>query len=115
PVLKDANAYLQEGKSELFQKAWWGASRFVPEGILASWTDFDKVIDDDVEKPSVAWPYQSLQDMTYGIRTNELVLITAQEGIGKTEIIRGIEYHLLKTTDANLGVMHLEENKARTL
>lgn len=115
PELKDANNYLEKGKSEAFQKAWWGATRFVPEGILASWTDFDKVIDDDVEKPSVAWPYQSLQDMTYGIRTNELVLVTAQEGIGKTEIIRGIEYHLLKTTDANLGVMHLEENKARTL
>src|SRR5690606_8918109 len=65
--------------------------------------------------PSVPYPFSRLEQMTYGIRTGEVVLLTAQEGIGKTEIMRALEYHLLKTTDENIGIVHLEANKARTL
>jgi hypothetical protein len=32
-----------------------------------------------------------------------------------TEIIRAIEYHLLKTTDHKIGIIHLEEEERRTL
>ena len=42
-----------------------------------------------------------------------MVLLTAMEGVGKTEIFRGLEYHLLQTTDVNIGVIHLEEGKRR--
>lgn len=112
---KDPNGYLEAGKDKLFYKAWWASRRFLPSGILASYSDFDQIIDEDIEKPAVPYPFDSLQDMTYGIRTGELVLLTAQEGMGKTEIFRAIEYHLLKTTDENIGILHLEENKARTL
>jgi len=112
---KDANDYLMEGKSEIFQKEWWSATRFLPEGILSSFSEFDKIIDDDEEKPSVPFPFEKLQRMTYGIRTGEMILITAQEGMGKTEIFRALEYHLLKNTDENIGIIHLEESKARTL
>lgn len=112
---KDPNAYLENGDADLFTKTWWSASRFMPEGFLSSYTDFDKVIDDDSHKPSVPYPFEQLQSMTYGIRTGELVLLTAQEGIGKTEIFRSLEYHLLKTTDDNIGIIHLEENKARSI
>lgn len=112
---KDANDYLREGEKEAFKKAWWNAARYIPEGILASYADFDKVIDEDVEKEAVAYPWPKLQEMTYGVRTGELVLLTAQEGMGKTEIFRALEYHFLKETDENIGIIHLEENKARTL
>lgn len=115
PELNDANGYLQNGKSDQFVKAWWAAKRFLPEGILSSFSDFDEIIDNDQEKPSVPYPFQTLQDLSYGIRTGELVLFTAQEGIGKTEIFRSIEYHLLKTTEDNIGIIHLEESKARTI
>lgn len=114
-VRKDPNEYLEAGEAELFQKIWWSAKRFVPEGILASYSEFDKVIDDDTEKPSVPYPWETLQEMTYGARTGELVLFTALEGRGKTEIFRALEYHFLKTTDDNIGIIHLEENKARTI
>jgi twinkle protein len=113
--LKDANGYLMEGDLRGFEKAWWAAKRFLPEGILSTFAEFDKVIDDDVEKPAVPYPFPTLQAMTYGIRGGEVVLFTALEGIGKTEIFRAIEYHLLKTTESNLGIIHLEEGKARTL
>lgn len=115
PTLKDANGYLQAGKGDDFTRVWWTSKRFLPEGILSSYNDFFEIIDADVAKPSVPYPFAKLQSLTYGIRSGELVLVTAQEGIGKTEILRSIEYSVLKNTDFNLGVLHLEESKARTL
>lgn len=112
---KDANEYIQEKDGHIFSRLWWAASRFVPEGILTSYAQFDKIIDDDVEKEAIPYPWADVQAKTYGIRTGELVLLTAQEGMGKTEFFRALEYHILKTTDDNIGIIHLEENKARTL
>src|SRR5690606_28390104 len=65
--------------------------------------------------PAVPYPFERLQAMTYGVRTGELVLMTAQEGSGKPEICRALEYHFRKTTDENIGIVHLEEGKARTV
>lgn len=113
--LKDPNGYLQEGRVEEFTKLWWNAKRFLPEGILSTFNEFDKIIDEDQDKPSIPYPWEQLQGMTYGIRNGEVVLFTALEGIGKTEIFRALEYHILKSTDANIGIIHLEEGKARTL
>jgi hypothetical protein len=36
-------------------------------------------------------------------------LITALEGVGKTEVMHHLEYHLLKETEANVGSIFLEE------
>lgn len=112
---KDANDFLNNGEANLFVKSWWAARRFLPEGIISSYTEIDSIIDNDAEKPSVPYPYQQLEEMTYGIRLGEFNLFKAPEGIGKTEIFRSLEYHLLKTTDANIGIIHLEENKSRII
>lgn len=112
---KDANAYLTAGDDKAFRSSWWSAKRFLPETVLSSYSQYDDIIDKDVDKKSVPYPFDGLNDMTYGIRTGEVVLFKALEGIGKTEIMRAIEAHLLKTTDDNLGIIHLEESKARCL
>ncbi len=115
PQLKDANAYLLADKSDVFKKTWWNSKRFIPEGIISTLTEFDEIIDNQGVKEGVPYPFSRLQEMTYGIRTGECVLFTAMEGIGKTEIIRAIEYHLLQTTASNIGIIHLEESKGRAL
>lgn len=115
PKYKDANGYLEKGSQDNFVRTWWNAKRFIPENIISSFSEIDTIIDEDVNKPSVPYPFAKLQDQTYGIRTGEVVLFKALEGIGKTEIFRAIEYHLLKTTDSNLGIIHLEEDKARMI
>lgn len=111
--LKDANEFLQARRDKDFVSAWWAAKRFLPEGVISNFSEFEKIIDEDVKKASVPYPFGTLQHLTYGIRTGEVVLLKAQEKIGKTEIMRAIEYHLLKTTDANIGIIHLEEGKHR--
>ena len=112
---KDANEYLTNGKVDEFKRLWWNAKRFLPEGILSSYSDFDEIIDHSRNKQGVPYPFAELQEMTYGIRTGEVALFTAMEGIGKTEVIRAIEFHLLKHTDSNIGIIHLEEGKDRLL
>lgn len=112
---KDANEYLTSGHEVDLAQAWHNAKRYLPEGIISDFASFDQIIDEDRDVPSVPYPFPELQEMTYGIRPGEYNLFTAPEGIGKTEIMRAIEFHLLKRTDANIAVLHLEENKSRLL
>lgn len=112
---KDANDYLRNHKKDDFIKEWWAAKRFLPEGVISSYSEFDEIIDAASDVESVSYPFETLNDMTYGIRTGEVVLLTALEGVGKTEIVRSIEHHLLKTTENSIGVIHLEESKSRIL
>lgn len=112
---KDANEFLQKGKEREFRNAWFGARRYLPEGIVSSLSDFRDIIADDGDKPSIPYPFGPLQEKTLGIRTGEFVLVTAPEGIGKTEFIRRIEHHLMVSTSVPIGCIHLEETKARQL
>jgi len=114
---KDANDYLVNDDRKLFTKLWWNAKRYLPDGIISSYSDVEEILLQDVAKPSLEYPFKTLQSMTYGIRTGEIVLLTALEGIGKTEIIRAIEYQVLtKEPDGvNVGIIHLEESKEQTI
>jgi len=114
-TLKDAQQYHEAKKAEEFKRIWWNAKRFVPEGIISSFSDIDSIIDAEISKGSATYPFPTLQEMTYGPRQGEVILLTAFSGIGKTEIVRAIEYHLIKTTTENIGIIHLEEEKERTI
>jgi len=112
---KDANEYLTKDKVREFKNVWWNARRYMPEGVVSSLSEFRRILDEDKEKPSIPYPFGSLQERTMGIRTGEFVLVTAPEGIGKTEFIRRLEHHLLSTTVVPIGCIHLEETKSRQL
>lgn len=113
---KDANGYAQEGRPDEFKRLWWNAKRFMPAGVISTFEEFDAAIDDNTfSEPIASFPWPELQEKLLGLRLGEITLLTAPEGIGKTEIIRAVEHHYLKTTEGNLGVIHLEENKARTV
>lgn len=112
---KDPLEYLEHGDNGQFSKVWWAAKRFLPEGVISTWAEMDSILDNERDKESIPYPLEKLNSMTYGIRTGELVLFTAMEGIGKTETFRLLEHHILSTTDANIGIIHLEEGKGRII
>jgi twinkle protein len=112
---KDANGYLQAGLGDELRKIWHNSKKYLPEGIVSSHDEFLKILEEDAKRPSIPYPFDRLQTVTKGIRDGEVILVTAQEGVGKTEFIRAIEYHILTTTDAAIGAIHLEETKARQL
>jgi len=111
---KDANAALQDSQEEL-RRTWWNAKKYQPKGVRDVFDDAKEILSGASATPSGSFPFPTLESMAYGIRPSELVLVTAQEKVGKTEFLRAIEYHLLKTTDLNLGIIHLEEQEKRSV
>lgn len=112
---KDANDYLVNGATEAFQKIWWNAKRYLPKGIIGSFDEISDLLSQKQEDAIGHFPFPTLDGMSYGIRPGETYLVTAPSKIGKTEFIRAIEYHLLKTTDLNMGIIHLEEGEKRSV
>ena len=111
---KDANEYLSNGEGDTLRQLWWNAKRYQPDEIISHFDEFEKILSEPVRQ-GVPYPFPALNEMTYGMRTSESVLITAQEGVGKTELMHAIEYQLLKETDYAIGAIFLEEPKRRHL
>ena len=111
---KDANDYLRAGEGEELARLFRTAKRYTPEQIVSSWHDFKKILS-EVPKHGTPYPFPTLNYMTYGIRTGESVLVTSQEGVGKTEFLHAIEHHLLTNTSDAVGAIYLEEGKKRHL
>lgn len=112
---KDANEYLQAGAQDEFVKVWWSSKKFMPKGIISSHVEVEEALKKESQQASASYPFSTLDAMAYGIRQGELVLFTALEKVGKTEVLRAVEYHLLKNTDSNIGIIHLEESEKRSI
>jgi len=112
---KDANDYVQNDASDELKWSWVNAKRFLPAEVFSSFSQFRDLLREEAAESLGSYPFPTMQSKTYGLRAGEVVLFTALEGIGKTEIIRAIEYHILKSTDHKIAVIHLEESKKRTL
>jgi len=110
---KDAEEYFANGETKEFTTTWWGASKFMPEGVVSSFSAIDGILDGHGMEAIADYPFSQLQHMSYGIRPSEVILITAPSGVGKTEFCRALEHHLIKTTEDNIGIVHLEEEKER--
>ena len=67
-----------------------------------------------IEKAQCDYPYDALNRLTYGIRKGELVMVTAGSGLGKSQFLREIVWHILNKTEDNIGLMFLEEGVRKT-
>ncbi len=109
---KDACDYLSRGDEKLFFEKWWQSERYVPDGIIDGSTLWESV-SKPVEKSVVDYPFMGLNKLSYGIR-EELVTITAGSGLGKSQFVRELVWHVLNNTDHNIGLMFLEESTNKT-
>lgn len=112
---KDANKYLEEGEGPEFLKAWENVRRYSPDNIISSFVDIRKSLKKSAEDQIGTYPWPTLQSMTYGMHRGEVIIWKGLEKIGKTEVFRALEHHLLKTTKANIGIIHLEEDNGTTV
>lgn len=110
---KDACDYLSQDESKLFVDKWFNAEKFVPDGIVAGSTLWE-IVNQPVEKADVMYPYNGMNDLTYGIRKGELVTVTAGSGLGKSQFLREIVWHILNKSQDNIGLMFLEESVKKT-
>ena len=110
---KDANDYLKAGLRKEFMDEWWKAPVWTPDGIILGTELWDDICSEDTSE-SVDYPFNGLNEMTYGMRLGQLIIITADTGVGKTSVLKEIEHYLLNHTAYGLGIMHLEESKKDT-
>lgn len=110
---KDANDYLKAGAAKKFESEWWKAPVYKPDGLKFGPQLWDEIIN----RPNhftVQYPFDGINKMTYGMRLSEAVIITADTGVGKTSIVKEIEYKLLTDPEViergyGVGFLHLEE------
>ena len=111
---KDANEYLQLGEQGDLLNIWHNAKPYVPDNIVFSFSDFETALKAQ-HKEGVPWPFPTLNKMTYGLRTGEVVLLKAPEKVGKTSLMHEFLRNILRRTDDNVAAIFLEEPKHRLL
>lgn len=111
--LKDANEMLVANKVRDFTGAWWNAKVYQPDGIVQGSDTWD-ALTNKIKVKSIPYPWQGLNTYTKGFRPYELVTITSGSGMGKSQMVRELEYYLLNATEDNIGILALEEDVART-
>jgi len=111
---KDANEALLAGKTEDIITAIFQAREYRPDGIVVA-TDYRDIIGEDETASAVSFPYSSLNDsFLLGLRPNEICLIAAGSGTGKTTFVKEIAYHLHQQGEP-VGLIMLEESNKRSL
>ncbi len=113
---KDASDYLVSDHLRELEDSIWRAEIYSPSGIINSastWDDFSR----DMREDSIPYPpcFCDVNRLTYGRRTGELTIFTAGTGTGKSTFIKEDIYHLLTTTEHQIGVVSLEESIKETL
>lgn len=111
---KDPNDYLiNKIDPKVFVKEWYDAQPYRPDGLKVGSSMWDE-IKNRPKHFSVPYPWAPLNQKTYGIRLAEAVLLMADTGIGKTSILKEMEYSILMNEEARekkygVGLLHLEE------
>jgi len=112
---KDPTEYLENYEDKEFCDLFEAARRFAPDNIISSFHEIKAALHDSNENMICDYPFQGLNNSLYGLFEQEYVVVKAPEGVGKSSLFRAIEYHILKKTDYNIGLIHLEENSATTI
>lgn len=111
---KDANDFLQEGKGADFKNLWWKPVKHTPENILNTADQFLKLYEDTPEHVYYPTGIVALDEKILGLMQGHFTVFKAPTGIGKTELMRYMEYSMLKQ-GIPIAAWHLEETKLRSL
>ena len=111
---KDACDFLNAGDAKRFNQLWWNAGKFTPDNIYNSPTDFLKLFREKDDFSYVPTGIHALDEKILGIMSGHFTLFKAPTGIGKTELMRYLEWNFLQR-DVPFAAWHLEETKVRTL
>ena len=104
---KDANESLVAGAGKALINSLWEAEQFRPDGIIDISTLVDQASEDIVV--GLPWPWETLNDCTYGIRRGELYGFGGGTGCGKSTIFKQIMMHHIEENNLRVGGIFLEE------
>ena len=111
---KDANEFLVAGKGADFKSAWYNAQRFMPDNILHSAEDLLKLFDDTPDHSYVPTGIEAFDSKALGLMQGHFTVFKAPTGIGKTELMRYLEWNFIQR-GVTFATYHLEETKLRSV
>jgi twinkle protein len=105
----DVSDMCRQGKFTEFYDALFQAKEYTPAGIIRAedtWDAWSKRDEYDAIPFPPEWGLSRYGDI---LRLGSLITIGAGTGQGKTTLFKELEYHVFKTTEYNMGIIHLEE------
>lgn len=113
--LKDANDYMQQGKStELAKLIQFGKRPFSPEKIVHARDITIDFLLEPREEGVYVNQFPRLMEKLHGFRTRELVLLTSPSGVGKSSVTSMFASAFLSAGE-KVGLIYLEETNKETL
>lgn len=113
---KDANEFLQAGAGKSYRTAFYAKQKYTPQNIWNTPQQFLSILNEDDDAKYLPTGIQALDQVVLGLMQGHLTVFQAPEGIGKTEFMRFLEYHMLSNySDVPIAICHLEETKKRGL
>jgi twinkle protein len=111
--LNDPSDMVMAGKSrELAEACLFRGEEYKPHSVVSSLDLLDSL--DEKPEYGLSWPWQFMNDLTYGIREGKIYTFGAGVSIGKTAVAHNIVHHLIKQ-GVKVGVFMLEESNLDTL
>ncbi len=111
---KDANEALMSGDSDELKWTAMRPQRWTPDNFFCSDDKIEQILKEENPYEYVPTGIQELDDKIRGLVKGGLTFLMAPPGSGKTEIFRKFETGLLQTSEAKIGLLHMEEQKSTT-
>jgi twinkle protein len=113
---KDPMDYLENGDGSEFTYAWVNRQKYVPPFDTNTPEQFLKLFHEEQALAYIPTGIEAYDQLGLGLFQGILTVFTAPEGIGKTELMRYLEYNMIKNhPDIPFAFCHLEETPQRSL
>lgn len=113
---KDANEFLEAGAGSSFRNAFRNVKKYTPQNVWNTPEQFLSILNQEDDARYVPTGIQAFDDLALGLMQGHMTVFQAPEGIGKTEFMRYLEYHMIKNhPDIPIAICHLEETKKRSI
>ena len=113
---KDANEFLEAGAGSSYRNAFRNARKYTPQNVWNTPDQFLSIFNQKDDARYIPTGIQAFDDLALGLMQGHMTVFQAPEGIGKTEFMRYLEYHMIsKHPDIPIAICHLEETKKRSL
>ena len=92
---KDANEFLESGAATSYRSAFYNAKKYTPQNVWNTPEHSLGILHEEDDAMYLPTGIAAFDEVALGLMQGHLTVFQAPEGIGKTEFMRYLEYHML--------------------